>query len=69
VAEALFQIVGHRVLEGPGQDAPFAGAMEDHWRYAQASTVAAGPIEIQRETVARAVLGRAGGARPAARQG
>ena len=61
VAETLFQILGHRVLEGAGQGAPFAGAMEDHWRYAQASTVAAGAIEIQRETVARAVLGRADG--------
>jgi alkylation response protein AidB-like acyl-CoA dehydrogenase len=58
VAETLFQILGHRVLERAGQGAPFAGAMEDHWRYAQASTVAAGAIEIQRETVARAVLGR-----------
>ena len=64
VAETLFQILGHRVLERAGQGAPFAGAMEDHWRYAQASTVAAGAIEIQRETVARAVLGRAGGTRP-----
>jgi alkylation response protein AidB-like acyl-CoA dehydrogenase len=65
VAETLFQVLGHRVLEGAGHGAPFAGAMEDHWRYAQASTVAAGAIEIQRETVARAVLGRAEGPRRA----
>jgi len=65
VAETLFQLLGQRVLQGPGQDAPFFGAMEDHWRYAQASTVAAGAIEIQRETVARAVLGRAEGPRRA----
>jgi alkylation response protein AidB-like acyl-CoA dehydrogenase len=69
VAETLFQILGHRVLERPGPRAPFAGAMEDHWRYAQASTVAAGAIEIQRETVARAVLGRAGATRAPARPG
>jgi alkylation response protein AidB-like acyl-CoA dehydrogenase len=65
VAETLLQVLGHRGLEGAGPDAPFFGAMEDHWRYAQASTVAAGAIEIQRETVARAVLGRAHGPRPA----
>jgi alkylation response protein AidB-like acyl-CoA dehydrogenase len=59
VAETLLQVLGHRGLEGAGADAPFYGAMEDHWRYAQASTVAAGAIEVQRETVARSVLGRA----------
>jgi alkylation response protein AidB-like acyl-CoA dehydrogenase len=65
VAETLLQVLGHRVLEGAGAGAPFYGAMEDHWRYAQASTVAAGAIEIQRETVARAVLGRPGPPRSA----
>jgi alkylation response protein AidB-like acyl-CoA dehydrogenase len=64
VAETLMQVVGHRALESAGADAPFYGAMEDHWRYAQASTVAAGAIEVQRETVARSVLGRASGPRP-----
>jgi alkylation response protein AidB-like acyl-CoA dehydrogenase len=63
VAETLLQVLGHRALEGTGPDAPFFGAMEDHWRYAQASTVAAGAIEVQRETVARSVLGRASGPR------
>jgi alkylation response protein AidB-like acyl-CoA dehydrogenase len=63
VAETLLQVLGHRGLEGAGADAPFFGAMEDHWRYAQASTVAAGAIEVQRETVARSVLGRASGPR------
>ena len=58
VAETLLQVLGHRGLAGAGAEAPFFGAVEDHWRYAQASTVAAGAIEIQRETVARAVLGR-----------
>jgi alkylation response protein AidB-like acyl-CoA dehydrogenase len=65
VAETLVQILGHRALEGPGPSAPLFGAVEDHWRYAQASTVAAGAIEIQRETVARSVLGRSSGPRPA----
>ena len=63
VAETLMQVLGHRTLEGAGANAPFHGAMEDHWRYAQASTVAAGAIEVQRETVARSVLGRASGSR------
>jgi alkylation response protein AidB-like acyl-CoA dehydrogenase len=63
VAETLMQVLGHRALEGAGADAPFYGAMEDHWRYAQASTVAAGAIEVQRETVARSVLGRTSGPR------
>jgi alkylation response protein AidB-like acyl-CoA dehydrogenase len=30
--------------------------VEDHWRYAQAATVASGTIEIQRMLVARAAL-------------
>jgi alkylation response protein AidB-like acyl-CoA dehydrogenase len=63
VAETLMQVLGHRALESAGADAPFYGAMEDHWRYAQASTVAAGAIEVQRETVARSVLGRTSGPR------
>jgi alkylation response protein AidB-like acyl-CoA dehydrogenase len=63
VAETLMQVLGHRALEGAGGDSPFYGAMEDHWRYAQASTVAAGAIEVQRETVARSVLGRTSGSR------
>ena len=33
------------------------GAIEDHWRYAQAATVASGTIEVQRMLVARDVLG------------
>ncbi len=64
VAETLMQVLGHRGLEGAGGDALFHGAIEDHWRYAQASTVAAGTIEVQRETIASAVLGRPHGPRP-----
>ena len=33
------------------------GAVEDHWRYAQAATVASGTIEVQRMLVARETLG------------
>jgi alkylation response protein AidB-like acyl-CoA dehydrogenase len=37
------------------------GAVEDHWRYAQAATGAAGTIEIQRTLIARSILGRTDG--------
>ena len=56
VAEVLFQTLEGRSLEA-GPDAPVHGAVEDHWRYAQAATVASGTIEIQRMIVSRALLG------------
>jgi len=50
--------------EGPNQEADpnseeptLGGAIEDHWRYAQAATVASGTVEIQRMIVARSLLG------------
>jgi alkylation response protein AidB-like acyl-CoA dehydrogenase len=56
VAEVLFQAVEEEALEaGPG--APLHGAVEDHWRYAQAATVASGTIEVQRMIVSKALLG------------
>ncbi len=56
VAELLFQALGHESLEaGPG--APLHGAVEDHWRYAQAATVASGTIEVQRMIVSKSLLG------------
>jgi alkylation response protein AidB-like acyl-CoA dehydrogenase len=57
VAELLFQAVEDRSLEDSSNDAPLGGAIEDHWRYAQAATVASGTIEIQRMIVARDLLG------------
>jgi alkylation response protein AidB-like acyl-CoA dehydrogenase len=56
VAELLFQAIEHRSLEG-GTRAPLHGAVEDHWRYAQAATVASGTIEVQRMIVSKALLG------------
>jgi alkylation response protein AidB-like acyl-CoA dehydrogenase len=56
VAELLFDALEALALDG-GPDAPLHGAIEDHWRYAQASTVASGTIEMQRMIVARQVLG------------
>jgi len=60
VAEVLFQAVEEAALEA-GPSAPLHGAVEDHWRYAQAATVASGTIEVQRMIVSKALLG---GGRP-----
>jgi alkylation response protein AidB-like acyl-CoA dehydrogenase len=53
-AEVLAEIVG---LAAPETEAAlqFSRAVEDHWRYAQASTVASGSIEVQRILLARAL--------------
>ncbi|ORB87258.1 acyl-CoA dehydrogenase [Mycobacterium kansasii] len=56
VAELLFDVLGPAALDS-GVTAPLHGAIEDHWRYAQAATVASGTIEVQRMLVARDVLG------------
>lgn len=56
VAEVLVEALGSSALDA-GPAAPLHGAVEDHWRYAQAATVASGTIEVQRMLVARQVLG------------
>jgi alkylation response protein AidB-like acyl-CoA dehydrogenase len=56
VAELLMEVAGPAGLED-GRDAVLHGAVDDHWRYAQAATVASGTIEMQRTLVARSVLG------------
>src|SRR5262249_57412931 len=48
--------LGRAALDS-GASAQLHGAIEDHWRYAQAATVASGTIEVQRMLVARDVLG------------
>lgn len=58
IAELLFQVLEDDSLAA-GARAPLAGAVEDHWRYAQAATVASGTIEIQRIIVSRALMGAA----------
>jgi alkylation response protein AidB-like acyl-CoA dehydrogenase len=55
VAEVLFQAVEHEAVEA-GTNAPVHGAIEDHWRYAQAATVSSGTIEVQRMIVSKALL-------------
>jgi alkylation response protein AidB-like acyl-CoA dehydrogenase len=56
VAELLMEAAGPAALEADRQ-ALLHGAIDDHWRYAQAATVASGTIEVQRMLVARSVLG------------
>ncbi|MWA03528.1 acyl-CoA dehydrogenase [Actinomadura sp. LD22] len=54
-AEVLMEIVGSAPPDGE-QGRIFRREVEDHWRYAQASTVASGSIEVQRILLARAML-------------
>ena len=56
VAELLVEAVGATALDS-GPRAVLHGAVDDHWRYAQAATVSSGTIEVQRMLVARQVLG------------
>jgi alkylation response protein AidB-like acyl-CoA dehydrogenase len=56
VAEILLEAAGGASLDA-GREAPLHGAIDDHWRYAQAATVSSGTIEVQRILVARSVLG------------
>jgi len=54
-AEVLMEIVG--LAELAGDDAlRFKRAVEDHWRYAQASTLASGSIEVQRMLLSRTLI-------------
>ncbi len=55
VAEVLMSALDERSLDA-GPDAPLHGAVDDHWRYAQAATVSSGTIEIQRLIVSKALL-------------
>jgi alkylation response protein AidB-like acyl-CoA dehydrogenase len=54
-AEVLMEIVALGSTAGEGA-ARFRRAVEDHWRYAQASTVSSGSIEMQRILLARTLL-------------
>jgi alkylation response protein AidB-like acyl-CoA dehydrogenase len=52
----LEALAAQAVDDGQTRHPVLHGAVEDHWRYAQAATVASGTIEIQRMLVARAAL-------------
>jgi len=54
-ASVLMEIAGR--LRGRDENARrFVRAVEDHWRYAQASTVASGSVEMQRILLSRSLL-------------
>jgi alkylation response protein AidB-like acyl-CoA dehydrogenase len=54
-AEVLMDIAAFADQQDPGA-ARFVRAVQDHWRYSVSSTVASGSIEMQRITLARALL-------------
>ncbi|MCR2793458.1 acyl-CoA dehydrogenase family protein [Microbacterium sp. zg.Y625] len=56
VAEVLMEIVENAGLGTSDPDAAFAREVEDHWRYAQASTVASGTLEINKNAAARQLV-------------
>lgn len=51
VAEVLMELTGQRIWRTPERALPFERAVEDHWRYAQASTIASGTIEMQKQLI------------------
>ena len=55
-AEVLMEILGLADLADEGDGRWWRREVEDHWRYAQASTVASGSIEMQRILLAREML-------------
>jgi alkylation response protein AidB-like acyl-CoA dehydrogenase len=60
VADLAMELLGARALvtheEAAEAEAYSLGHMEHHWRYAQASTVAAGTLEIQKMLISRKLL-------------
>ena len=56
VAEVLMDIAGAGGLGTPDTSRLFERAVEDHWRYAQASTVASGTLEMQQQLLAKALV-------------
>lgn len=58
VAEVLMDITGALSLGTPDETKLFERAVEDHWRYAQASTVASGTLEMQKQSLARSLVRR-----------
>jgi alkylation response protein AidB-like acyl-CoA dehydrogenase len=56
-AEVLMDIVGSDALGSGRHEDLFARAVEEFWRYSQASTIASGTIEVQRILLARSIFG------------
>jgi alkylation response protein AidB-like acyl-CoA dehydrogenase len=58
VAEVLMDMVGSAGLGAAEGVSVYQAEVEDHWRYAQASTVASGTLEMNKQVVARELVGR-----------
>jgi alkylation response protein AidB-like acyl-CoA dehydrogenase len=58
VADVLMEMIEHAAVGASAPTELFVRAVDDHWRYAQASTVASGSIEMQRLLLARSLLGK-----------
>jgi alkylation response protein AidB-like acyl-CoA dehydrogenase len=56
VAEVLMDMLEERATGASDRSQVFVRAVEDHWRYAQAATVASGSTEIQRLLLSRSLL-------------
>jgi alkylation response protein AidB-like acyl-CoA dehydrogenase len=56
VAEVLMDMLEERATGAVDGSELFERAVDDHWRYAQAATVASGSIEVQRMLLSRALL-------------
>ncbi|MFD4196826.1 MULTISPECIES: acyl-CoA dehydrogenase family protein [Amycolatopsis] len=57
VAEVLMDMIEERAVGAGDAARLFERAVDDHWRYAQAATVASGSIEVQRMLLSRTLLG------------
>jgi len=55
-AEVLMDMIEERAVGAADRSDVFDRAVDDHWRYAQAATVASGSIEVQRMLLSRALL-------------
>ncbi|MET0736268.1 MAG: acyl-CoA dehydrogenase family protein [Microbacterium sp.] len=57
-AEVLVELCGADGLGVTDRARVFEREVEDHWRYSQAATVASGTVEINKQTIARALESR-----------
>ena len=55
-AEVLMDLIGVASVGAARRSDLFHRAVDDHWRYAQAATVASGSVEMQRIILARALV-------------
>ncbi len=56
VAEVLMDVIGNWAVGTSDLSRVFERAVEDHWRYAQASTVASGTLEMQKQLLSKSLV-------------